>query len=328
VNGQVFQTQRNYGEDTIPAFFEVYAAMRGQQLARAADSLPIMRDDQYLTPIEYEIPVEVGASILHVSVSNYDAAKDNFLDNIERIALVSPSGTIYQRHPANPYDHDYISPLSTSFHIPLPESGTWVLQDNSWVGTAKEQRHARLYVAAFSENPVPGCDVGTSVRVSDGNLPVQIRALARNDRPVATGDSYSVLLQRPDMTVAKFGLTKSDQGQPATGEVGPSLFTGDGVYVATVTCTVTEGAPLVNGERTLPLNGAPLEPDTVSSSHAFTRQVHVYFQVKGTGIVPLPGVHGDNQDPTVLGTYGLPPGYSPVVPFVIDSDGDGIKTPQ
>jgi hypothetical protein len=322
LNGEVFPTQSRFGEDTIPAFHAVYASLKGQQLVRAPEALPVMKNDNYLTPTEYEIPVETGASVLHVGVSQANLGDDLFWDYAELLRLVSPSGAQYNL--AKSDYRSYVSRFASAFHVPKPEAGKWVVTD--YVGTLKEDRKGRLAVSAFVEtSELYNCDANTDVAVSDGTHKVRISAQASGTLPVARGDTYSVLLQRPDKTVATFSLKKDEDGKPSTADVGPDLFRGDGTYVATIACKVSEGATLVKGERESPEIAVVSDPLT---THAFTRQVHAYFQVSGSGVVALPGVGGDNQDPAVLGSNGLPSGYSPVRPYVGDCDGDGIPNDQ
>ncbi len=327
ITGEVFQAQEALGQDTIPAFAAVHAALRGQQLARAADTLPVIRADSYLSPAEYEIPVEVGAKALHVTVSSFDA-KEDFIPNVVRLSLQSPSGTTYQRIPSNPYHKDDVGELSVRFHIPQPQSGTWKLVDSSWVGTDLGGRHNRYYVTGFVDNPGPNCEAWSDIKTSDGTKPVNLFARAGLDRPIASGATYTAQLQRPDKTIIEIPLDRHGRDPGAHGAVSPSSFVGDGLYVATVSCKVDEGARLVLPENPPRYGREPEPAPTVRTSHAFTRQVHAYFHVRGTGIVPVPGLNGDNQDPGILKTHGLPAGYSPVYPYLGDADGDGIVNSQ
>ena len=43
IQGAVFESWRNFGEDTGPLFSEVYKALRGQQLARSHLTQPVIR---------------------------------------------------------------------------------------------------------------------------------------------------------------------------------------------------------------------------------------------------------------------------------------------
>lgn len=318
-SGEVFQAHSPGGEDTIPAFSEAYAALTGQQFVRSSDELPTIRGGIYNNPTEYEIPVEAGARALHVTVSNANALEDGFEENFLDGELVSPSGVTHKRYRGYPYDADEIRPLSGRFDIPDPEQGTWVFRDVTQSRT-DPNRHSRFLVTGLVDNPVPMCEASVGLQVSDGTLPVLVRAKASNDRPIVSGDTYVATLQRPDMTIVNLSFESSGSDKPATAEVGPSLFTGDGLYVANITCSVAEGAKLAKSSDPLPGQN----PFPQRTSHAFTRQVHAYFVVRGSGIVAVPGLNGDNQDPSVLAAKGLPPTYSPVRPFLEDADRDGI----
>jgi hypothetical protein len=316
LSGDVFESFRNFGEDTVPLFSEIYASTRGQQLARSHLSPPIIRGTHYGTPTDYEFNVEEGAKSVTVTISDYDGADRRFAPL--NLQLRSPTNTYTN---GDSRIQQSVNRESMQMRVENPEPGAWKVRE--FESNDIEERYQRFYVTAFVDNPspLPACYISTDIRKSNGTQPVRVFAEAYYDRPVATGVTFSGQLIRADRTFIDLTFVPDRLNNRAVAEIPASSFAGNGAYIIRGRCDVADGALLAEGER-----HAGLRDDTIlppESAVAFTREDLAYFIVSDGGMEATPGIDGDPQPPNP-GEFPPPPGHNPLGPFLDDCDGDGI----
>jgi hypothetical protein len=315
---RIFPGQRPAGDDMVPLFFDGFAALHGQGLARSHLRLPEMHGNTYLDPVEYKFKVEEGARNLVLSVSDYDATKLPF--NFTDAVLVSPTGVIYTFVPnGNPNVAIGTDNAYGVMSISQPEVGTWDFKKYE-IGLPSGPTDPAYYVAAFVDNPLPECSVTADKRVYGDGEKVVIRARAGYERHISEGATYTGTLIRPDKVIVELTFVRNSATGLYEAEVTPANLIGKGQYFINVTCSVDAGATLTPGEDVD--HAGSHEVETELPVPAFERDGAVSFYLKSTIEAPPAGT--TPQDPAILTKNGLPPGFAPNRPYVGDADGDGI----
>ena len=296
--GAMFDAFEEY--QVVPLFLHAYAHERGEAMAVARHDIALDRpcpapDEFCLLPLEYSVPVEVGAERLNVLVS-LGAMKKEMLS--AKVELVDPRGRVVQTT-ADVAAAGY----SSLAQLNRPQPGTWKVRVST-----RRAVNQHLQLAAHVANPLPGCFARVSEPVTDGRQPVTVTAGATYITALAgEGVQYWAWLRRPDGEKRLLPFVYDLDGNAQT-TIDPGEFELRGSYEIVVTCKVADGARRREGESSM--NGPPMPDDPVP---AFQREVLTSVFVDNSS---LPWSHrGSDSDHD-----GTPDSRERTT----DTDGDGL----
>jgi hypothetical protein len=257
--------------DEVPAnMFEMRADLRGEDLSlfQEKSSLAYGNPDK-----NYSIEVEPGADRLVVMVNPQHASKASWTPDF---TLTGPQGESVTELSAQ-----YVTVDAHGFYslimVPQPSAGNWSLVLHSPPTTGHPTRHqiAMAHIEHVTYD-APRCRVSTSTRsVSDALDQVTITAEAEYQGLVGEGATFTAKVRRPDDSIVPVAMVQQSDGR-AEGVF--STYSHDGIYRATVDCSVPDGAEFARGEHLGPDDSdEPTEAKLVLSG--FARVGADYFVV-------------------------------------------------
>ena len=263
-----------------------------------------------------EVPVEIEAGALHVSLTSLDEILAEF---DPAISVRRPDGTLLGATELSVVE-DLDNNIYRTIHVDDPEPGVWQVELGS---NSEEPQHG--YALAWTDNRWADCYAGTASPLLDATVTAQeVRATASWATPIEQVD-YQGTLYRPNGTTQTFApqVAPDDNGmaRSALGSIEHQ-----GLYRVEVLCDASSGR-FTPGE--LP-DGDASDPFVDDSAPGFVRAAATTFIVDNGRFQPLPagddcdgdGIANAEEGAWCQSSSAQPP--CEPAPTSRDSDGDGI----